>query len=279
MLVNSNAMLSMARKEKQVVFQFNINNLEWAKCILEECNRLHSNVILGVSEKAIDYMGGYKTVVSICRSLIEDLNIEIDVCLHLDHGSSIESCIKAMEAGFSSVMLDFSKKTLEENIEATKIVVDYAKKYNISVEAELGLMGNLKNNQVEIGKNTNLEDCLKFVKETGISSLAPSVGTIHGIYKGELDINYDLIKNISSHIDIPLVLHGGSGLSNDILKKCLEAGITKININSDLQEAWSQKVREYLEKDISVIDPRKIIASGFVAMKEAIALKMNINKK
>ncbi len=279
MLVNSKVMLSKARKDKKAVFQFNINNLEWTKCILEECNRLNTDVILGASEKAIEYMGGYQVVVAICKELLESLSLNINVCLHLDHGSSIESCKKAIDCGFTSVMLDFSKRSLEENIEATKKVVNYARKYNVSVEAELGIMGSIQDTKLEISQNTNLEDCINFVKKTEIDSLAPTVGTVHGIYKKELNIDYELIKKISENIDLPLVLHGGSGLSNEVLQKCVESGITKININSDLQEVWSQKVREYLLSNDKVIDPRKIIASGFEAIKNEISFKMNINKE
>lgn len=278
MLVNSKKMLKNAKKRNEAIFQFNINNLEWAKCILEECDKLKVPVILGVSESAIKYMGGYNVVASLCFSLVSDLNIKTDVCLHLDHGSSVSSCIKAIDAGFNSVMIDASKLPIAENIKLTKEVVAYAKNNNVSVEAEIGSMNNLKNGEVEMGNLTNLEDCLRFVKETNIDSLAPAVGTVHGLYKGKLNIDYDLIKKIASEIEIPLVLHGGSSLDLEILKKCVKAGITKININSDLQDAWSRSVRKYLQENETVIDPRKIIGSGFLAIKQVINEKININK-
>ena len=234
MLVNSKKMLKEAKRKKKAVFHFNINNLEWAKCILEECDRLNAPVILGVSESAVNYMGGYNVVAALCYSLISDLNIKTDVCLHLDHGKSVESCIKAIDAGFNSVMIDGSLKPLQENIEMTKEVVLYAKNQDVSVEAEIGLMGSIEGDNLKLGTNTNLEDCINFVCETGIDSVAASVGTVHGIYKGELNIDYQLIKKLSEELTVPLVLHGGSGLSNDTLKKCVEAGITKININSSI---------------------------------------------
>lgn len=278
MLVNSKKMLKKAKKDNQVVFQFNINNLEWTKCILEECDKLKVPVILGVSESAIKYMGGFNVVASLCFSLITDLNIKTDVCLHLDHGSSVENCIKAIDAGFNSVMIDMSKLPIEENIKITKEVVAIAKNNDVSVEAEIGAMGKIKDTLIESGTNTNLEDAVLFIKETKVDSLAPAVGTVHGIYKGELNIDYSLIKKLATNLETPLVLHGGSGLSLDILRKCRDAGITKININSDIQDAWSKKVKEYLNENKDAIDPRKIIGSGFEAIKEVINSKININK-
>ena len=253
MLVNSRKMLEKAKKEKVPV-------------------------ILGASEGAIKYMGGYDVVASLCYSLITDLEIKTDVCLHLDHGSSVESCIRAIDAGFNSVMLDMSKKPLKENIELTKEVVKYAKNNNVSVEAEIGSMGSISGKGLEIGTNTNLKDCLTFVEETGIDSVAAAVGTVHGIYRGELNIDYKLIEQLYENLNVPLVLHGGSGLDSETLRKCREAGVTKININSDLQEAWSKGVRSYLEENKDVIDPRKIIGSGVAALKEMIDIKININK-
>lgn len=277
MLVNSKKMLKEAKKNKKAIFHFNINNLEWTKCILEECDKLKVPVIIGVSESAIKYMGGYNVVAALCYSLITDLNIKTDVCLHLDHGSSLESCQKAIDAGFNSVMIDGSKLSYKENVELVKEVVLYAKNNDVSVEAEIGSMGSISQDELKLGTNTNVEDCLNFVAETGIDSVAASVGTVHGIYKGELNIDYDLIKKLSTELTIPLVLHGGSGLSNDILKKCIESGITKININSDIQDAWSIAIKKYINENPNVIDPRKIIGSGFEAIKGVVNSKININ--
>lgn len=278
MLINSKKMLKEARKNKKAIFQFNINNLEWAKCILEECNRLNTPVILGVSESSVKYMGGYNVVASLCYSLIIDLDIKIDVCLHLDHGSSVESCMQAIDSGFNSVMIDASKLSIEENIKTVKKVVEYAKNNDVSVEAEIGSMGSINDSKLTIGTNTNLQDCLTFVSETGIDSVAASVGTVHGIYKGKLNIDYKLIKSLNDNLLVPLVLHGGSSLDNDVLKKCVQSGITKININSDLQEAWSKDVKEFIQKNPDVIDPRKIIGSGYSGIKTMISFKNKINE-
>ncbi len=277
MLVNSKKMLANAKKKKEVIFHFNINNLEWAKCILEECNELKAPVILGVSESAIKYMGGYDVVASLVYSLITDLEIKTDVCLHLDHGSSVESCIRAIDAGFNSVMLDMSKKPYKENVEQVKEVVAYAKNNDVSVEAEIGSMGQINGKDLKLGTNTTLEDCKNFVKDTGIDSVAASVGTVHGIYKGKLNIDYKLIEQLYNEIDKPLVLHGGSGLDIEVLKKCKEAGITKININSDIQDRWSKAVSKFIKENPDVIDPRKIIGSGFQAIKDVVREKINLN--
>lgn len=270
MFVNSHDLLLNAKKNKKAVFQFNINNLEWTKHILETCNKLEEPVILGVSLGAIKHMGGYNVVYSLCSSLIKDLNITIDVCLHLDHGDSVDSCKKAIDSGFSSVMIDVSKELLDENIRLTKEVVEYAHSKNVTVESELGIIG--EDNDII------LDDYLNFVHETQIDSLAPVVGTVHGLYKGELNINYSLINQLADTLEIPLVLHGGSNLELNVLKKCVTSGITKININSDLQKVWSHGVREYLNNNLDIIDPRKIIESGMIFLEQEINRKININK-
>lgn len=278
MLVNSNEMLSNAKLNKKVVYQFNINNLEWTKFILEKCDELEIPVILGVSEGAIKYMGGYNVVVSLVKSLIKDLNIKIPVSLHLDHGSSFESCKNAIDAGFTSVMIDASKYELEENIKKTKEVVDYAHKFGVSTEAEIGHVGGIEDG---ISANVLLADfneCLKFVKETNIDSLAPAIGTVHGIYKGELYIDYDLIDKLNNNLNIPLVMHGGSGLDDEILKKVISCGISKINVNSDLQAEWYQEVCKFIENNPSIYDPRKVISSGKNAINRVIESKVNIIK-
>ena len=279
MLVNGKEILMDGKRDRKAVFHFNINNLEWTKYILLECNKLSVPVILGVSENAANYMGGYKTVVLLVKGLIEDLEIKIDVVLHLDHGKSFESCKKAIDAGFTSVMIDGSLKGFDENIYLTKQVVNYAHEKGVMVEAELGVMGELKGNNLETGFTTNVSDCVRFVNETGIDSLAASVGTVHGKYTGKLNIDYELISKLHDALKIPLVLHGGSGLSNDVLKKCVISGITKMNINSDLQDAWSKQVRVYLEENSEVIDPRKIILSGMDKLTLEIDNKININNQ
>ena len=279
MLVNSKKMLNDARDKGEVIYHFNINNLEWARIILEECDKLNVPVILGASEGAIKYMGGYHVVVDMIKALIKDLNIKNDVCLHLDHGSSFESCKYAINAGFTSVMIDASKLELEENILETKKVCDYAHPFNVCVEAEIGHVGGMEDDVKASILLADFDECVRFVKETGIDSLAPAIGTVHGIYKGELNIDYDLIKKLHDNINIPLVMHGGSGLSHSILKKAILSGISKINVNSDIQDIWHQEVVKFINENPSVYDPRKVIMSGQSAMKEFIAHKINLLKE
>ena len=276
MLVNGKKMLNNARKNGSVVYHFNINNLEWAKIILEECNKLNVPVIVGASEGAIKYMGGYNVVTSMVKALIKDLNIENDVCLHLDHGSSFESCKKAIDSGFTSVMIDASKLELEENIKETKRVVDYAHERDVTVEAEIGHVGGMEDDVKSTILLADYSECVRFVNETGIDSLAPAIGTVHGIYKGELNIDYDLIKKLRENLSTPLVMHGGSGLSHDILRKAIHCGISKINVNSDIQAVWHEEVKRFIMENPTVYDPRKVIYSGEAKMKEFIDNKINI---
>lgn len=270
MLVNFNEMLQKAKEGHYAIPQFNINNLEWTKYILEKCNELKIPVILGVSEGAAKYMGGFLVVSSMVKSMVESLKVEIPVCIHLDHGSSFESCKSAIDAGFTSVMIDGSKHELKENIEITKAVVDYAHKRNISVEAEVGHIGGTEDNVSSNILNATLEDCVELYKNTGIDSLAPALGSVHGFYKGEPNLDFATMQEINNTLPIPLVLHGGTGIPEDKIKQAIRCGISKININTDLQVVWSQAVREFLNKDEKTYDPRKVIGSGETAMKNQI---------
>lgn len=279
MLVNSKKILLDAKVNKKIIYQFNINNLEWTRIILEKCNQLNTPVILGVSEGAIKYMGGYNVVVSLVESMIKDLNISIDVVLHLDHGSSIESCIKAIDAGFTSVMIDMSKLPLAENIVSTREVSQYAHKKNVTVEAEIGHVGGVEDGISSSVLLADYEECLVFVEETEIDSLAPAIGTVHGIYKGELNIDFDLIKKLNDNLNVPLVMHGGSGLGDETLIKAIKFGISKININSDLQDTWHKAVVKFINENSNVYDPRKVIMSGKNNMEKLIEEKINILNK
>lgn len=274
MLVNMKEMLNKADSGKYAVPQFNINNLEWTRFILEECQELNSPVILGVSEGAIKYMGGYKTVSNLVKSLISDLNITIPVALHLDHGSSYESCVKAIDKGFTSVMIDASKYPLEENITITKQVVLYAKDKNVTVEAEVGAVGGEEDGVADELAYAKIEDAVKLVDSTNIDFLAPALGSVHGIYKGKPKLDFERMVKIHELTKLPLVLHGGSGIPDELIKKSISCGITKININTELQIAWSNAVRIFLNENDKVYDPRKIIKGGEIAMKEMIKEKI-----
>lgn len=270
MLVNFIDMLQKAKEEHYAVPHFNINNLEWTKYILEECNKLNIPVIIGVSEGATKYMGGFIAVSSMVRGMIESLNINIPVCIHLDHGSTYENCVSAIDAGFTSVMIDASKHPLEENISITKKVVEYAHARGVSVEAEVGHIGGTEDNITGNSLNATLDDCIKLYEATGIDSLAPALGSVHGFYKGEPNLDFPTMKNINETLPIPLVLHGGSGIPEDKIKTAISCGISKVNINTELQSVWSKALRKYLSENETVYDPRKIIGSGEQAIKDEI---------
>lgn len=276
MLVNANEILNRAHQEKYAIPHFNINNLEWTRFILEKCEELKSPVILGVSEGAINYMGGYHVVVAIVKSLIEDLSITVPVILHLDHGSSVESCKKAVDAGFTSVMIDASRYSVEENIVMTKEVVDYAHAKGVSVEAEVGHVGGEEDGVADELAYAKVEDAVRLAKETGIDSLAPALGSVHGIYKGEPKLDFNRMEQINQALQIPLVLHGGSGISDDLIRQAISCGISKLNINTELQMAWNAEVRHYLGTNTGVYDPRKVIKAGEEAMKAAISAKLSL---
>lgn len=270
MLVNAKDMLNKALLNKKVIFQFNVNNLEWAKYIIEETSELNQDVILGFSEGAIKYMGGYNTAVMVVKGLIKDINPNNNICLHLDHGRSIESCVKAIDAGFTSVMIDASTFDLDTNINMTKEVCEYAKDKSVSVEAELGYIGDSNS----LIKNTKIEDCVYFVEKTNVDFLAPALGNVHGIYKEKPNLDFISMKEISEKTNVPLVLHGGTGISNKDLKKAVECGVCKININTELQLAWHEGVIEFIKNNINIYDPRKVIASGEKNIKKAIRDKI-----
>lgn len=274
MLVNMKEMLNKAREEKYAVPQFNINNLEWTKYILQVGDSLRSPLILGVSEGAAKYMGGYKTVANMVNGLMSDLNITVPVALHLDHGTTVESCKKAIDAGFTSVMIDGSSHPLLENIRLTSEVVNYAKERNVSVEAELGHIGGTEDNIVADIAYAKLNDCIELVKATKVDFLAPALGSVHGIYKGEVRIDLDKMGEINNALNMPLVLHGGTGIPDDIIRNSIKNGVSKININTELQIAWSKGVREFLENDSKVYDPRKVIGSGEKNLKEVVNNKI-----
>lgn len=276
MIVNSKEILESAKIGKYAIPHFNINNLEWTRYILETCEEMKSPVILGVSDGATKYIGGYHTVVNIIKGLVLDLNITIPVCIHLDHGSSTESCIKAIDAGFTSVMIDASKYSLEENIMLTKLVVEYAKNKNVTVEAEIGHIGGSEDEVDSDIAYAKVNDVVELVKKTNIDSIAPALGSVHGLYKGEPKLDFNRMKEICQKTNLPLVLHGGTGIYDDQIKKAIECGMCKININTDLQIVWSKAVREYLEKDINVYDPRKIISSGKQAIIDKVKEKITL---
>lgn len=276
MLANATEMLKKAKENKYAIAHFNINNLEWTRFILEEVEANQSPVILGVSEGAAKYMGGFYTVSCLVRALMYDLKTTVPVALHLDHGSSVESCYAAIDAGFTSVMIDASKYSLEENIRMTKEVVHYAHSKGVSVEAEVGHIGGSEDNVSSSVAYCEVADAVELAQTTGIDFFAPALGSVHGIYKGEPKLDFDRMQEIAKLTNLPIVLHGGSGIPDEMIQKGIACGICKLNINTDLQIVWSKAVREFLQENESVYDPRKIIKAGEQALKAEVRKKLEL---
>ena len=265
-LVSMTEMLKKAKEGHYAVGQFNINNLEWTQAVLQAAVENNSPIILGVSEGAGKYMGGPVAVVGMVNGLLEAMDVKVPVALHLDHGSSVDVCKQYIDAGFSSVMFDHSHYPIDENIALTKEVVAYAHPKNVSVEAEVGTVGGTEDGVTGGIKYADLEECKRMVSEGQIDALAAALGSVHGTYAGEPVLGFDEMFAISEATGAPLVLHGGSGIPEFQIKKAIERGHAKINVNTELQQQWTAAVRAKLAADSEVYDPRKVIAPG----KEAI---------
>lgn len=272
-LESMTSMLKKAQEGKYAVGQFNINNLEWTQAILEAAQENNSPVILGVSEGAMKYMGGAKVVADMVKALVETMDVKQPVALHLDHGSSFESCKAAIDAGFTSVMIDGSHHPIAENVEMTKQVVEYAHAKGASVEAEVGTVGGNEDGVVGGVKYADPQECL-MVTEVGIDALAAALGSVHGEYHGEPVLGFKEMEEIRDLTKMPLVLHGGSGIPEHQIKKAIELGHCKINVNTECQQSFTKKVREVLANDSEVYDPRKIIGPGRDAIKQTVTDKM-----
>ena len=280
MLVSAKEMLNKAREGKYAVGQFNINNLEWTKAILLTAQENNSPVILGVSEGAGKYMGGYDAIVGMVNGLIKDLNITVPVALHLDHGS-FEGAYKCIEAGFSSVMFDGSHYPIDENIEKSKKLIADASAKGISVECEVGSIGGEEDGVVGAGEIADPQECKK-IADLGTTMLAAGIGNIHGKYPENWQgLAFDALEDIKKTVgDMPLVLHGGTGIPSDMIKKAISLGVAKINVNTECQLAFAEATRKYIEagKDLEGkgFDPRKLLAPGFEAIKATVKEKMEL---
>lgn len=275
-LVSMKEMLIKANKEKYAVGQFNINNLEWTQAILDEVHELQAPVILGVSEGAAKYMGGYNVVVQMVKALIKDRGYTIPIAIHLDHGSSEEVCKKAIDAGFTSVMIDASHHPFKENLEITKRVVDYAHARGVSVESELGSIGGQEEHVIAETLYADPNECLEMVQKTKIDCLAPALGSVHGPYKGEPKLGFDEMDHINKLVGVPLVLHGGSGIPDFQIQMAIERGTAKINVNTEIQQEWTKIVRETLANNDKVYDPRKIIGPGMKGIRKVVNEKCRV---
>jgi fructose-bisphosphate aldolase class II len=280
MLVSAREMLIKAHKEGYGVAQININNLEWTKTVLQTVNELKSPVILGVSEGAAKYMGGFKTVMAMVKALDEFYNVTVPVAVHLDHGT-YEGAFKALEAGFTSIMFDGSHYDFEENLAKTKEVVVACHAKGVSVEAEVGSIGGEEDGVIGEGEIADPEECRK-IAETGVDMFAAGIGNIHGKYPANWKgLNFEVLKQVQEVTGgIPLVLHGGTGIPADQVKKAISLGVSKINVNTELQLAFADATRKYIEagKDLEGkgFDPRKLLAPGCDAMKKVVTDKVEM---
>ena len=280
MLVTAEEMLKKAEAGKYAVGQFNINNLEWTKAILLTAQELNSPVILGVSEGAGKYMAGYKTVVGMVKGMIEEQGITVPVALHLDHGT-YEGCLKCVEAGFSSIMFDGSHYPIEENIAKTKELVEICAKNNMSLEAEVGSIGGEEDGVIGMGECADPKEC-KQIADLGVTMLAAGIGNIHGKYpanwKGLSFETLAAVKELTG--DMPLVLHGGTGIPADMIKKAISLGVAKINVNTECQLAFADATRKQIEEGKDQqgkgYDPRKLLAPGYEAIKATVKEKMEL---
>ena len=280
MLVSATEMLKKAKAGHYAVGQFNINNLEWTKAILQTAQECNSPVILGVSEGAGKYMTGYKTVVGMVNGMLEELNITVPVALHLDHGS-YEGCLKCVEAGFSSIMFDGSHYPIEENVAKTTELVKIVKEHGMSLEAEVGSIGGEEDGVIGAGECADPEECKK-IADLGVTMLAAGIGNIHGVYPANWKgLSFETLAAVSEKVgDMPLVLHGGTGIPADMIKKAISLGVSKINVNTECQLSFAAATREYIEagKDQKGkgFDPRKLLAPGAEAIKATVKEKMEL---
>lgn len=280
MLVSAKEMLDKALAGKYAVGQFNINNLEWTKAVLTAAQKAKSPVILGVSEGAGKYMTGFKTVSAMVKAMIESMEITVPVALHLDHGT-FEGAHEAIEAGFSSIMFDGSHYAFEENIEKTKQVVKEAHAKGISVEAEVGSIGGEEDGVIGEGEIADPKEC-KTIADCGIDFLAAGIGNIHGVYPDNWKgLNFEALGAIKDEIgDLPMVLHGGTGIPEDMIKKAISLGVSKINVNTECQIVFAEATRKYIEdgkdKKPKGFDPRKLLKDGTEAVVELVIEKMEV---
>ncbi|MBQ8440552.1 MAG: class II fructose-1,6-bisphosphate aldolase [Clostridia bacterium] len=280
MLVSAKEMLLKAKEGHYAVGQFNINNLEWTKAILQTAQEMNSPVILGVSEGAGKYMCGFKTVADMVKAMIDELKITVPVALHLDHGT-YEACYKCIDAGFSSIMFDGSHYPIEENVAKTTELVKVCAEKGMSLEAEVGSIGGEEDGVVGMGECADPNEC-KMIADLGVNMLAAGIGNIHGKYPANWPgLSFDTLAAVSEKVgNMPLVLHGGTGIPADMIKKAISLGVSKINVNTECQLAFAAATRAYVEagKDLEGkgFDPRKLLAPGVEAIKATVKEKMEL---
>lgn len=273
-LVSMKEMLEKGKENGYAVGQFNINNLEYIQAILQAAQEENSPVILGVSEGAGKYMGGYNVVVAMVKSLMDSYGTTVPVAIHLDHGSSFKSCAEAIHAGFTSVMIDGSHSPIEENIAVTQKVVELAHIHGVSVEAEVGTVGGEEDGVIGGINYADKEECKRLVTEANVDCLAPALGSVHGPYQGEPNLGFTEMKEILDLVNAPLVLHGGTGIPKKDIQKAISLGTAKINVNTENQISQTKAIRETLAAKPDLYDPRKYLGPGTAAIKETVIGKM-----
>lgn len=278
-VVTLNEILPQARLEKRAVPQFNINGYQWIEAIIDVIKDTKDPVIIAVTDRNVERLGGYTYIVKLIRFMLEEKEVITPVVIHLDHGQSVENVIKAIDAGFSSVMYDGSHETLENNISNSILVSTYAKKSKVSVEGELGGIGGVEDGMVGGVRYANPEECARLVIEAELDALAPALGSVHGEYVGEPNLQFETMKIINDSLDMPLVLHGASGLSIEDIHKAIDLGHAKINFNTELNRGWARKLREVLTSDLETYDPKNILNASKKGLEQEIRNKLNICNK
>lgn len=265
-----NTFIQEAKKSHYAIPQINVNGLIWIECILKAAEKTRSPIILGTTDKVIDFLGGYDFICKTIKNKVKSMNITVPVIIHLDHGLTLEGCKKAVDAGYDSVMFDGSKLPIDENIAQTKEIVDYAHKHNVIVEGEVGAIGGNEDGVIGNVKYARLEDCIRLAKEANLDTLAPALGSVHGKYQGEPNLGFKEMEEIQEAIDIPLVLHGASGISDEDLVRAIKLGHAKINFNTEINIAWSNQLRQTLTNDQNIFNPQQILNPSKDAIEETV---------
>lgn len=275
-LVSTKEMLNKALKENYAVAHININSFQWIEAILDAAEEEQSPVIIASSNRLIDYLGGFKIIATMVNQTMERKNITVPVALHLDHSDNVESCKEAIDVGYSSVMIDGSHYPLEENIDITKQVVEYAHAHGVAVEGEIGTVGGNEDGMIGGINYADPQECLKLVTETNLDSLAAALGSVHGPYEGEPNLGFAEMEEIQNLIEIPLVLHGASGIPEDQIARAIKLGHSKINVNTACQQAWVKSTRDFLDKsgNEDTYDVKTILSLGRDAVQQVVQEKM-----
>lgn len=277
-LVSMKDMLTEAKNGGYAVGQFNLNGLHWVQATLQAAEEERSPIILAASDRLVAYLGGYRMIAVMVAEALAEMSITVPVALHLDHGKSVENCLQALDAGFTSVMYDGSHLPIADNIARTGQVVAYAHARGATVEAEVGIVGGMEDGLAGAVRYADPDECCRLVKETGIDALAAALGSVHGLYQGEPKLGFAEMERIAALTGVPLVLHGGSGIPEHQIVRAIALGHAKINVNTECLQAWAASLREVLAADSRVYDPRTILTPGKQAIVRTIKEKMKLFK-